>query len=370
MNLIDTFSDPVLTRPLIERVNGLATRLSPRTIRLMEVCGSHTMAFFRSGVRGILPPNVKLLSGPGCPVCVTPARELDTMIAFAEVPGVTVATFGDMLRVPGSRGSLQDARARGADVRVVYSPMDALGIAEQEPAASVVFLGVGFETTAPGIGATVLEAARRDLRNFHVYVTHKLVPPALKALVSGAETRIDSFILPGHVSTVIGSDAYAFLAREHGIPSVVAGFLPTDLLDAVATCLELIHQGKAEIRNQYARFVRPEGNEAALRVLDKAFAVCDAEWRGFGLIPASGLRLSPGLSRFDALERFAVEVPEPREVPGCLCGEVLRGIVEPEECKLFGAACTPEAPIGPCMVSSEGACAAHYKYRRHRSPLG
>ncbi|MEP0767162.1 MAG: hydrogenase formation protein HypD [Fimbriimonadia bacterium] len=367
MHLTEPFGDRALTQPLVERMMSLAERLSPRQVRLMEVCGSHTMSFFRTGVRSLLPDNVTLLSGPGCPVCVTPNRELDQMIALASLPNVTVATFGDMLRVPGSRSSLVQARTSGADVRVVYSPMDALTFAEADPSREVVFLGVGFETTAPTVAATVLEAARRDLRNFSVLVAHKLVPPALRALLTSGEVRIDAFILPGHVSTIIGAQPYAFLESEFGIPSVIAGFLPTDLLEGVVGCLELVAYDQAEVRNRYARFVRERGNVAAKSVLEETFEPCDAEWRGFGVIPESGLRLRPHLRRFDALERFTLDLPEPREVHGCLCGEVLKGMVSPDECKLFGTACSPENPIGPCMVSSEGACAAHYKYGAHRA---
>jgi len=330
---------------------------------LMEVCGTHTMAIARSGLKALAPEGARLVSGPGCPVCVTPAEVIDLGIALAGEPDVVLCTFGDMVRVPGSAGSLDEARARGADVRVVYSPRDCLEIAKEFKDRRVVFFAVGFETTQPGIAATVVEARESGVDNFFILPAMKLIPPALRALLQDKETRIDGFILPGHVSVVLGVEPYQFLADEFGRSGVIAGFEGEAILRAVDRLIELIAGGRPAVQNAYAGVVRPDGNARARELIAKVFEPADASWRGLGVIPASGLSLRPEYESFDA-SRFDVELPrsEPTD-SGCRCGEVLKGMIEPAECALFGKACLPDRPVGPCMVSAEGACQAHYRYR-------
>lgn len=326
----------------------------------MEVCGTHTMAIARYGLRELLPPGLRLVSGPGCPVCVTAIGDLDRVVAVARLPQVTLATFGDLVRVPASRTSLAGERAAGADVRVVYSPRDAVEIAAREADREVVFAGIGFETTAPTVGAALLEARSRGLANFSVFSLHKTMPLPLRALLDLGETPIAGFILPGHVSVITGTDCFQFLAREYGVAGVVAGFEAHDVLLAL---LMLARQPEPTIEIEYTRAVRPEGNVVAQRLLEEVFEPSDADWRGLGVIPGSGLRLRATFADFDAAVRFDVEPDETREPPGCRCGEVLRGVIDPAECALFGRRCTPQDPVGACMVSSEGACAARYRYR-------
>jgi len=343
----------------------LARRLKAyagRPVNLMEVCGTHTVSIFRHGIRSLLPPNVNMLSGPGCPVCVTANADLDKAIVLAREPGVILATFGDMLKVPGSYSSLREAKAEGANVRVVYSPLDALELARENPTKSVVFYAIGFETTAPVIACSILEAERLGLDNYFIISVHKLIPPAIRTLLNSDDVRIDGFLLPGHVSTIIGSRPYEFIADHYGVAGVITGFEPLDILQGIAMLLDQIADGEARIAIQYRRAVRPEGNVKALEYLHRLFEPCDAEWRGLGLIPKSGLRLREEYAAFDAERRFEINGPPPREHPGCRCGEVLRGVVTPPECPLFAKACTPEHAIGPCMVSSEGTCAAWYRY--------
>jgi hydrogenase expression/formation protein HypD len=337
-----------------------AARAAP--IRLMEFCGGHTHAIFRFGLRQMLSGGVEMRSGPGCPVCVTATRDLDRAIAMASVEGVILATFGDMVRVPGSHDTLQDARARGADVRIVYSPRDALDLARNHPERYVVFLGVGFETTAPGIAAALIEAESLDLPNFYVLSLHKLTPPAMRAILDAGEVSLEGIIGPGHVSSVIGSEAWAFLPEDYEIPCAVAGFEPLDLLGAIAALVRASVRGTPGVFNTYGRSVRSEGNPVAKRMLDDVFEVTPAAWRGFGEIPASGLALRDALSHRDAALVFPVKVPPAEEPVGCRCGEVLRGVIDPTACGLFRRVCTPRNPVGPCMVSAEGACAAYYKY--------
>lgn len=326
----------------------------------MEVCGTHTMAIARYGLRELLPLGLRLVSGPGCPVCVTAIGDLDRVVAVARLPQVTLATFGDLVRVPASRTSLAGERAAGADVRVVYSPRDAVEIAAREADREVVFAGIGFETTAPTVGAALLEARSRGLANFSVFSLHKTMPLPLRALLDLGETPIAGFILPGHVSVITGTDCFQFLAREYGVAGVVAGFEAHDVLLAL---LMLVRQPEPTIEIEYTRAVRPEGNVVAQRLLEEVFEPSDADWRGLGVIPGSGLRLRATFADFDAAVRFDVEPDETREPPGCRCGEVLRGVIDPAECALFGRRCTPQDPVGACMVSSEGACAARYRYR-------
>lgn len=336
----------------------------PRPVNLMEVCGTHTVAIFRHGIRCLLPPNVTMLSGPGCPVCVTANADLDKAIALAQMPGITLCTFGDMLKVPGSYFSLQQVRAQGGDVRVVYSPLDALVIAGQNPNRQIVFYGVGFETTAPAIAASILEAQRQGLSNYSVVSVHKLVPPALKALLDARDVHIDGFLMPGHVSTIIGSHPYQFIPQEYGVPCVIGGFEPLDILQAIDMLLAQIANGQAKVEIAYRRAVRPEGNPAAREIMDRVFAPTDAVWRGLGLIPQSGLAIREEFAAFDAERRFSIQTPPPKEHKGCHCGDVLRGLVQPPECPLFAKVCTPESPVGPCMVSFEGTCSAWYQYGR------
>ena len=356
---LDRFRDPALAQRLVAKIAALAT--APAA--LMEVCGTHTMAISQYGIRGLLPQRVKLLSGPGCPVCVTSLGDIDRMIAIARQPGVVLATFGDMVRVPGSAGSLAAARASGADVQVVYSALDALEMAVAEPAKQVVFAGVGFETTSPTIAATVVEARDRCISNFSVYPAFKLVPPALGAILGGGRVHIDGFLLPGHVSAIIGSRPYRFIAEQYKLPCVIAGFEPLDILESIALLLEQV-QGKSEVgvRNEYARSVPEDGNPDAMRILDQVFQPVDAMWRAIGIIPQSGLGFRPEYSRFDASRLFDITVAPAPEPEGCRCGQVMMGLIQPSQCGHFGKTCTPSQPVGPCMVSSEGACAAWYKY--------
>ena len=356
----DAFRDPVLARELIERIHELA---GDRQINLMEVCGTHTMSIGRYGFRSVMPAGVKLLSGPGCPVCVTANHDIDHAIALARMDDAIITTFGDMMRVPGSSTSLAQMKAAGRDIRIVYSPLDALDIAAANPERQVIFMGVGFETTTPTIAACSLEAEARDLPNFSVYCAHKTTPAALRAIANDPETRIDGFILPGHVSTITGLAPYTFLVDEFQTPGVVTGFEPVDILEGVAELVRLVVSGKPAIENAYQRGVSTDGNAVARALVAQAFEPCDAEWRGLGTIPASGLRIRDAFARFDASRRFSVQIEPTVEPRGCRCGDVLRGAITPGNCPLFGRACTPEHPVGPCMVSSEGSCAAYFRYR-------
>jgi hydrogenase expression/formation protein HypD len=349
----------------LDVVHELAKRLAKRRsdpFFLMEVCGTHTVAIARSGLRSLLPNNVRLLSGPGCPVCVTANVDIDYLIALTRLPGLTIASFGDMLRVPGSSSSLAQRRAEGASVQLIYSPLDALRLAQERPEEQIVLIGVGFETTAPLIAATIERAAALGLKNLSVATSHKRVPPALAALVDDPELTLDALILPGHVSTIIGCAPYEFLAHEHHIPGVVAGFEPLDLLQAIALLLERLLEGRASIENAYRRAVADGGNPAAQEAIERVFATRDAEWRGLGPLEGSGLIVRDAFATFDAKRRFEVEVESTVEPRGCRCGDVLRGRISPKGCPLFERACTPAHPLGPCMVSSEGSCAAYSRY--------
>ena len=333
--------------------------------RIMEVCGTHTMSIAKSGIRSLLPQHISLLSGPGCPVCVTVQEDLDAVLDLAMEPDVILTGYGDMLRVPGSqRGdSLLRRRALGADVRIVYSPMDALEIAEAEPGKQVVFLGIGFETTAPGTAAAVLAAQEKGLRNFTLLSMLKSVEPALRALLAMEDFSVSGFLCPGHVATVVGERGFRFLAEEYGLPGVIGGFEAEEILLAVYLLLKQLADGDAEIQNAYPRAVKPEGNPLARAMLQRAFELSDARWRGLGDIPVSGFALKPELADFDAVKRFGIS-PKPVTIQnGCRCGDVICGKLRSVDCPLFGKACTPEEPVGPCMVSSEGACAAAYKYQ-------
>jgi len=361
----ERYRDPRLAQKMLERVRSLARKAAERLGRqpaIMEVCGTHTVALSRTGLRAALGDLVELKSGPGCPVCVTDQAELDAMLALARLPQVAVATFGDLIRVPGSFSTLEKERARGAEVLVFYSPADAVTWAKEHPDREVVFLGVGFETTAPAVAASLELAEQLGVPNFYLYSAHKLIPPVMRVLVSEARSRIDAFLLPGHVSTIIGRRAFDFLAREYGLPAAATGFEPLDLLLGLEAVLEQLADGHAEVVNRYPRVVREEGNRRALSLLERYFEPTGASWRGIGRVEGSGLSLRPEFAGRDAARRFPVEVPEPRVPAGCRCGELLRGSIRPPECPLFARRCRPEHPVGPCMVSSEGACAAYYLY--------
>jgi hydrogenase expression/formation protein HypD len=329
---------------------------------LMEVCGTHTMAIYQHGIRSLLPASIRLISGPGCPVCVTPVDYVDHAVALARRPGTIVATFGDMVRVSGSSSSLLREKAMGADVRVVYSPLDAVSLAQKHPKRAVVFLGVGFETTTPTIAGSILEAKRRGVTNYLVLGAHKTIPGPMVILADDPELQVDGYLCPAHVSAIIGAEAYEPLARDHQVPCVVTGFEPLDMLQGVAMLARQIMAGEAKVEIQYSRIVKKEGNARARQILYEVFEPCDARWRGIGVIPGSGLGIREEYAAFDAARHLPVIVEESREHQGCLCGEILKGKVTPKECPLFRSACTPENPVGACMVSSEGTCAAEFKY--------
>ena len=361
----DSFRRPEGAQRLLEAIHELAQKTGP--VRLMEICGTHTMAIAKAGLRTALAPDVQLLSGPGCPVCVTPSGEIDGILKLCGQPGVILTSYGDLLRVPGSvRGdTLLRRRATGAEVKTVYSPMEAVELAAAHPEAQVVFLGVGFETTAPGTAACVLEARDRGLDNFSVLCLLKRTEPALRTLIAAPDFAVDGFLCPGHVAAVTGADAFAFLPREYGLPAVVSGFEAGDILYSVWRLVSLLAEGHPALENEYTRLVSPKGNPAALAVIDQVFEPRSSLWRGLGNIPDSGYALRPEYRRWDAAEKFGFVPGNASEVPGCRCGSVIRGVCEPADCPLFGKVCTPADPVGPCMVSSEGACAAAWKYRTH-----
>ncbi len=357
MKYLDEYRDPEVARRLIERIRAE----SRRPVRLMEICGTHTVAIFRNGIRKLLPETITLVSGPGCPVCVTSTTEIDKAIKLAGQE-CTVATFGDLIRVPGSKTSLGQEKAAGADVRIVYSSFEALKLAQADPQRRVVFLAVGFETTAPTIAATLMEAKRRGVKNFSVFCAHKIVPPALAALLGSGELKLDGFICPGHVTSIIGIEPYKPVAEGYGTPCVVCGFEPLDILQTILRLVELIQAGTPAVEIQYRRGVSPEGNPKALAAMWEVFSPAPAEWRGLGVIPGSGLALREPYQQFDAARHFDLAVPPAQDPKGCACGEVLRGVKTPPECPLYAKRCHPRNPVGPCMVSSEGTCAAYYKY--------
>jgi len=363
MNYQDEYRDRELVRGLAEKLARLvAGRKEPMTF--MEVCGTHTMAIYRFGLRSLLPPEIRLISGPGCPVCVTPNDYLDRAIALCRLPGVITTTFGDMMRVPGSSSSLMEERARGADIRIVYSPLDAVALAAANQEKKVVFLGVGFETTAPTIAGSILAAQAKGLANYFVLASHKTIPIPMQVLTNDPELALSGYICPAHVSAIIGVDAYRPLAEEFHTPCVITGFEPADVLQGVLMLAEQVIAGESRVETQYRRVVRPEGNPKAREILDQLFEPCDVPWRGIGVIPGSGLKLRESYASFDAEKMLPVEVEPTVEHAGCRCGEVLKGKISPFDCPLFGVACTPEAPVGACMVSSEGTCAAAFKYGR------
>ena len=363
MNYQDEFRQKELVQGLAGRIRRLVSGCG-RTMNFMEVCGTHTMAIYRFGLRSLLPPGIKLISGPGCPVCVTPNDYLDRAIAICRLPEVITVTFGDMMRVPGSTASLLEERAKGADIRIVYSPLDAVAIAAKNREKKVVFLGVGFETTAPAIAGSILTAAAQGLANYFVLAANKTIPIPMQVLAADPEIAIDGYICPAHVSAIIGTDAYKPLAEKYHTPCVITGFEPADMLQGILMLARQLLAGESRVEIQYSRVVRPEGNLKGQAMLARMFDPCYAPWRGIGIIPGSGLRIRDEYSRFDAAKMIQVEVEPAKEHPGCSCGEILKGKMQPKECALFGNICTPESPVGACMVSSEGSCAAAYRYGR------
>jgi len=363
MKFVDEYRDPELGRALSERI---ARTVEPgRHYKIMEVCGGHTHTIYRYGVDDLLPANVELVHGPGCPVCVIPMGRVDDGIAVARRPEVIFTCFGDMMRVPGGDGNLLEAKAKGAGIRMVYSPLDALRIARDNPDREVVFFAVGFETTAPSTALTLMRAKAEGLANFSCYCNHVTIVPPLRALLESPDLRLDGFVGPGHVSTVIGARPYEFIPADYGKPIVVSGFEPLDVLQGLHMILRQLVEGRCEVENQYKRVVPYEGNPRALRVLAEVFELRPHfEWRGLGFISQSGLKLNDAYADFDAELRFDVPGVRVADPKACQCGEVLKGVIKPWECKVFGTACTPENPIGTCMVSSEGACAAYYNFGR------
>jgi hydrogenase expression/formation protein HypD len=362
MKFLDEYRDGAAAR----RLAAAIARAVTQPWVLMEICGGQTHSVVKYGIDCLLPPGLELVHGPGCPVCVTPLDMIDRAHAIAALPNVTFCSYGDMLRVPGSHADLLQLKSQGADVRVVYSPLDAVNLAATNPQRDVVFFAIGFETTAPANATAVWMARRRRLDNFSVLVSHVLVPPAITAILEAPENRVQGFLGPGHVCTVMGTREYEALADRFRVPIVITGFEPLDLLEGILRCVRLLEAGRAEVENQYARAVRPEGNAAARLIVEEVFEVCDRNWRGVGTIPASGYRLRPEYRGHDAERRFGVAGIAPRESPLCISGAILRGLKKPHDCPAFGRECTPLTPLGATMVSSEGACAAYHAYGRRK----
>lgn len=358
MKFVDEFRDKSIAQGIVEKIKGFDSF----KVNLMEVCGTHTMVIFKQGLKGMLPQNVNLLSGPGCPVCVTSQEDIDKAIELTKDREVIITTFGDMVRVPGTNSSLEKEKGNGADVRIIYSPSEALRIARKNPVKKVVFLAIGFETTSPLIAASILDAQKEKIDNFYIFSSHKLIPPAMETLLESEEVRIDGFICPGHVSITIGSNAYKFIADKYNVPCVITGFEPLDVLQSIYMLLKQIKEKRAEVEIEYFRAVHPQGNRIAQQLISEVFEVTGVRWRGLGIIPKSGLRLKNEFFDFDAQREFRLKTRMSKENPDCACGEVLRGVKKPTQCKLYKRICTPEEPYGPCMVSSEGTCAAYYKY--------
>jgi hydrogenase expression/formation protein HypD len=358
MKFVDEFRDKEIAEGLIRRIQKTSTR----PIQLMEVCGTHTVSIFRYGIRGVLPEHIRLISGPGCPVCVTPNGDIDLAIALSRQKDTIIVTFGDMMRVPGSTSILLKEKAEGRDIRIIYSSLEALKIAKEHPGKRVVFLAIGFETTSPTIAVAILRAEEEKLHNLFFLNSQKRVPPALIALLQSKQVKINGFILPGHVSTIIGINPYQFIAKEFGRPAVITGFEPLDILQGIWMLVKQIEENRAAIEIQYRRVVHEEGNPIALRKIDQVFEKDESRWRGLGLIPDSGYRFKESYKEMD-VRNFEVEVEPPKEHPECLCGEVLQGIKSPLECRLFKKICHPENPIGPCMVSIEGTCFTYFKFQ-------
>ncbi len=362
MKYIDEFRDNKIAKNISRAIFDRAKGLKP--VNIMEVCGTHTMSIYNFGIRDMLPGNINLISGPGCPVCVTPKSYIDKAVALSRVPDVIVTTFGDMMKVPGSDSSLTQERTNGRVVKVVYSTLDAVDIAEKNPDKKVIFLGIGFETTSPTVAASLVHAKKKKIKNFFVYSGHKVILPAMKALMEDRDVKIDAFLCPAHVSTIIGMAPYNIIAGKYRTPCVIAGFEPLDILQGILMIVEQIVSERSEVENQYKRIATRSGNKKALDLLDDVFTIEDSEWRGIGIIPKSGMRLKRKYSVFDIEKNFDLPLIKTRPDPGCICGSVLKGMKTPFDCRLFNNKCTLEHPVGPCMVSSEGTCAAYYRYRR------
>ena len=362
MKYVDEFRNGNLARRMATEITNIS---KGQKFKFMEVCGGHTHTIFKHGIEDILPENIEMIHGPGCPVCVLPMGRIDDAIAIAKTEGTIFTTFGDMMRVPGSQGSLLDAKAAGADVRFIYSPLDALKIARQNPKKEVVFFAIGFETTAPSTAVTLLQAKNEDIQNFSVFCNHVTIIPTIKAILDSPDLRLDGFIGPGHVSMVIGLRTYHFIARDYQKPVVISGFEPLDIIQSILMLLKQYQTGKVVVENQYKRVVRPEGNLKSLEVIAQTMELRPYfEWRGLGFITHSALKIRSDFVQWDAEERFEVPGLQVADPKACQCGEVLKGVIKPWECKVFGTACTPETPIGSCMVSPEGACAAYFNYGR------
>jgi len=358
MKFIDEYRDKTLCDKVLDDIHASVKK----EIRIMEVCGTHTASIFRYGLRDLLPDNIKLLSGPGCPVCVTSQKEIDKSIALARQDNTIIATYGDMLRVPGSESSLEKERTAGRDIRIIYSALDAIKFAEDNPDSNVVFLGVGFETTAPATAVSIMEADKKNLKNYSTLCCHKLITPAMRILLESGDANIDGFLCPGHVSAILGSEDYMFIADEYKTPCVIAGFEPLDVLESIRMLIHLFNSGKPAVEIQYSRCIKPKGNQKAKTLLFSVFEPEDTIWRGLGVIPESGLKLKDQFSQFDSNRLSDLSHIESEAPPGCMCGDILKGIKLPMDCPLFGKKCTPERPIGPCMVSSEGTCGIYFKY--------
>lgn len=356
------FKNPKDVPLLLDKIRKYSAKTDP--VRLMEICGTHTMAIARSGIRSILPQNVQLLSGPGCPVCVTPSNIIDMTLNLSQRPGVLVTSYGDLLRVPGSvqGDSLLARRADGGRVESVYSPIDAVKIAEAHPDREVIFLGVGFETTAPGTAACILEASARNLKNFSVLCLLKRTEPAVRSLIESDDFAVNGFLCPGHVAAIIGAEGFSFLPKDYRLPGVVSGFEPADLLYSILELTEMIAQNRPDLKNEYTRLVHQNGNPAAMALIEQVFCPAVSDWRGLGRIPESGYRIRDEYAQWDAMKKFSLSPEKEKEIPGCRCAQVIRGILSPSGCPLFRKVCSPDNPVGPCMVSGEGACAAAYQY--------
>lgn len=370
MKYVDEFRNPEKAQGLQKEIAQLSLQISRNShknkhLKIMEVCGGHTHAIFKYGIEEILPDNIELIHGPGCPVCVMPKGRVDDAITLCQNQQIIFTTFGDAMRVPGSKTSLLQAKAEGADIRMVYSPLDSLKIAKENPEKEIVFFGLGFETTAPSTAFTILQAAAENIRNFSLFSNHVLVIPALEALLANPDLQLDGFVGPGHVSMVIGTDPYEFIPERYHKPIVISGFEPLDIFQSIWMLLKQIEENRCEVENQYNRLVEKGGNQNAIQAMNQVFTVREKfEWRGLGEIPNSGLKIRPEYAQFDAEAKFTIPNLKVPDHKACQCGEILKGVLKPWECKVFGTACTPETPIGTCMVSSEGACAAYYKYGR------
>ncbi len=363
MKYLDEFRDPELAKSLVVKLKEVAEKL-PKTVNIMEICGGHTMAICKYGIHDILPKNIRLVSGPGCPVCVTPGNIIDTAIWLSHQPETKIFTFGDMMKVPGSQGSLMESGKGRKNVKMIYSPLQAVEFAEENPDINCVLLGVGFETTAPMLAAAVKQAFEQERKNFYFLSAGKLTPPAMRALLENENVKLDAFIAPGHVTTIVGANSYKFIEKEFKRPAVVAGFELCDLLAALIKIIEQLVENRHEVEIEYSRTVTFDGNKKAREIIEEVFVSVDDNWRGLGLIPLSGYRLREKYSECDVMKNFDVPEFPNTEPDGCRCGDVLRGICLPNECSLFGKKCTPDHAVGPCMVSSEGSCAAHFRFAK------